>query len=70
MGEELLSTSFLQDEDDGVIVFLAVDSRDEKSVHLVVLDAATMSELGRASVVTSAPVPMPLHGIYIPAPTQ
>lgn len=58
------------DEDDGVILMLAVDTRDDKAVHLLVLDAATMSQVGRASVVAPAPVPMPLHGLFIPAEAQ
>lgn len=69
-GPEFVARPGAEDEDDGVILFLALDSQDEKSVHLVVLDAATMSQVGRASVVTPAPVPMPLHALYIPAPAQ
>ncbi|KAG0726478.1 Carotenoid isomerooxygenase [Chionoecetes opilio] len=57
-----------ESEDDGLILFLGIDSQNDKRVSLVVLDAATMTEVGRASVVTPAPVPMPLHGLYIPAP--
>lgn len=71
MGEcNLLTLPLPQDEDDGVILILAVDTRDEKAVHLLVLDAATMSQVGRASVVAPAPVPMPLHGLYVPAAAQ
>lgn len=62
--------SSLQDEDDGLILFLGADSHDEKSAFLVVLDAATMTQVARASVVTSAPIPLPLHALYIPASTQ
>lgn len=60
----------LQDEDDGVLLVLSVDTRDEKAVHLLVLDAATMNQVGRATVVAPAPVPMPLHGLYVPAAAQ
>lgn len=58
------------DEDDGLILLLGADSQDEKSAFLVVLDAATMTQVARASVVTSAPIPLPLHALYIPASTQ
>lgn len=67
---QFLTLSLSQDEDDGVILLLAVDTRDEKAVHLLVLDAATMTQVGRASVVGPAPIPMPLHGLYVPSAAQ
>lgn len=57
-------------EDDGVIMLQCVDSQDEKKAYLLVLDAANMTEICRASVTTPSAVPMPLHGHYIPNTVQ
>ncbi|XP_042204279.1 carotenoid isomerooxygenase-like [Homarus americanus] len=54
-------------EDDGILLLQCIDSQHEKKTYLLVLDAANMTEICRASVNTPSAVPMPLHGHYIPA---
>ncbi|KAK0175642.1 hypothetical protein PV327_009376 [Microctonus hyperodae] len=56
-----------QDEDDGVIVSAAVFGKTkEMDVCLLILDAKTMREIGRATFTTPGPVPKCLHGWFIP----
>ncbi|CAH2324534.1 beta,beta-carotene 15,15 -monooxygenase [Pelobates cultripes] len=53
-----------KDEDDGVILSSIVSSNPKKSPYLLVLDAKTFKELGRAYV--KANLHLDLHGIFIP----
>ncbi|XP_044126150.1 beta,beta-carotene 15,15'-dioxygenase isoform X1 [Bufo gargarizans] len=53
-----------KDEDDGIILSSIVSSNPKKSSFLLVLDAKTFKELGRASV--NASVHLDLHGLFIP----
>ncbi|XP_078257680.1 beta,beta-carotene 15,15'-dioxygenase-like [Rhinoraja longicauda] len=53
-----------KDEDDGVLLSCIVCTDAKKSSFLLVLDAKTFKEVGRASV--SADVHLDLHGIFIP----
>ncbi|GCC28427.1 hypothetical protein chiPu_0006857 [Chiloscyllium punctatum] len=53
-----------KDEDDGVILSSIVSTDAKKSSFLLILDAKTFKELGRASV--SVDVHLDLHGIFIP----
>ncbi|KAJ3624233.1 hypothetical protein MTP99_017875 [Tenebrio molitor] len=60
-----------QFEDDGVILAAMVWGRDETNrVGLLVLDAQTFKELGRAEFETSGPVPKCLHGWFLPQRTS
>lgn len=54
-------------EDDGVIVALCIKSGDEKCAVLIVLDAASMQEIARATCSTPGSIPMPLHGHFVAA---
>ncbi|KAK7074836.1 Beta,beta-carotene 15,15'-monooxygenase [Halocaridina rubra] len=54
------------EEDDGVILVQCLHSKDDKESYFLILDASNMTVLCRATVRTPAPVPMPLHGIYVP----
>lgn len=57
----------LQDEDDGIILSaLLWGGTDTNHVGLLVLDANTFSELGRAEFYTSGPIPKCLHGWFLP----
>ncbi|XP_045495343.1 carotenoid isomerooxygenase-like [Colias croceus] len=52
------------DEDDGVLVSAVLWSDDENAIDLIVLDARTMQELGRAKFRTPSPAPKCLHGWF------
>ncbi|KAG8563190.1 hypothetical protein GDO81_015967 [Engystomops pustulosus] len=53
-----------KEEDDGIILSSIVSSDPKKSPFLLILDAKTFKEVGRASV--KADVHLDLHGIFIP----
>ncbi|KAM4614178.1 beta,beta-carotene 15,15'-dioxygenase [Discoglossus pictus] len=53
-----------KDEDDGVILSAIVSTDPKKQPFLLVLDAKTFKELGRASI--SGDIHLDLHGIFIP----
>lgn len=53
-----------KEEDDGVILSSIVSSDPKKSPYLLILDAKTFKEVGRASV--KANIHLDLHGIFIP----
>ncbi|XP_045533325.1 carotenoid isomerooxygenase-like [Pieris brassicae] len=53
------------DEDDGVILSAVLWSNDENAVDLLVLDARTFKELGRARFRTPTPAPKCLHGWFL-----
>jgi carotenoid cleavage dioxygenase-like enzyme len=53
------------DEDDGVIISSVADMRKEIKDYLVVLDAKTLTEIGRATFENTA-LPCSLHGTFIP----
>ncbi|KAE8608289.1 hypothetical protein XENTR_v10011450 [Xenopus tropicalis] len=53
-----------KEEDDGVILSSVVSSDPNKAPFLLVLDAKTFQELGRASV--NANIHLDLHGLFIP----
>ncbi|KAM4721781.1 beta,beta-carotene 15,15'-dioxygenase [Rhinophrynus dorsalis] len=53
-----------KEEDDGVILSCIVSSDQEKPNFLLILDAKTFKELGRANV--CANIHLDLHGIFIP----
>ncbi|KAM6965078.1 beta-carotene 15, 15-dioxygenase 2, like [Aplochiton taeniatus] len=50
------------EEDDGVIMSVIITPRKEKSTFLLVLDAKTFSELGRAEVPVN--IPYGTHGVF------
>uniref|UniRef100_A0A671Y0B8 Beta-carotene 15, 15-dioxygenase 2, like n=1 Tax=Sparus aurata TaxID=8175 RepID=A0A671Y0B8_SPAAU len=50
------------DEDDGVVMSVIITPREEKSTFLLVLDAKTFTELGRAEVPVN--VPYGTHGVF------
>ena len=53
------------EEDDGVIISSAIrGSPDVNYSALVVLDAKTMREIGRAEFLLESPVPKSLHGFF------
>ncbi|XP_078066762.1 beta,beta-carotene 15,15'-dioxygenase-like [Mustelus asterias] len=53
-----------KDEDDGVLLSSVISTDAKKSSFLLVLDAKTFKELGRASI--SADLHLDLHGMFIP----
>ncbi|XP_018410905.1 PREDICTED: beta,beta-carotene 15,15'-dioxygenase [Nanorana parkeri] len=53
-----------KEEDDGVILSSIVSSNPKTSPFLLLLDAKTFKEIGRASI--SASIHLDLHGIFIP----
>ncbi|XP_048098900.1 beta-carotene 15, 15-dioxygenase 2, like isoform X2 [Alosa alosa] len=50
------------DEDDGVVMSVIITPREEKSTFLLVLDAKTFTELGRAEVPVN--IPYGTHGVF------
>lgn len=57
----------LQFEDDGVVLSAMIWGRDlENKVGLLVLDAHSFKELGRAEFITKGPAPKCLHGWFAP----
>ena len=53
------------EEDDGVIVSSAIRGAPEVNYSaLLVLNARTMTEMGRAEFQLAGPVPKPLHGYF------
>ncbi|XP_030593065.1 beta,beta-carotene 9',10'-oxygenase-like [Archocentrus centrarchus] len=50
------------EEDDGVVLSVIITPREEKSTFLLVLDAKTFSELGRAEVPVN--IPYGTHGVF------
>ncbi|XP_023942484.2 carotenoid isomerooxygenase [Bicyclus anynana] len=55
-----------KNEDEGVVICALVFGRDECSTALLVLDAATLTELARACFSTPSPAPKCLHGWFLP----
>ena len=53
-----------KNEDDGVILSAIVWSTKEAQVGLLILDGATLTEIGRANFDTPGPVPKCLHGWF------
>lgn len=51
-----------QDEDDGVVMSVIITPREKKSSFLLVLDAKTFTELGRAEVPVD--IPYGTHGLF------
>lgn len=65
----LLSHGFFQTEDDGVVVAAMVwGGGDTNHTGLVILDAKTLTEIGRAEFRTPGPVPKTLHGWFLSQP--
>lgn len=57
-----------KDEDEGVILSAMVwGEEDTNHVGLLILDAVTFTEIGRADFQTPSPVPKCLHGWYLPS---
>ncbi|KAG0716951.1 Beta,beta-carotene 15,15'-dioxygenase [Chionoecetes opilio] len=54
-------------EDDGTIIGTLLHSDDKTKVTLIVLNAADMTELARATFTTASHVPRSLHGCFVPA---
>ncbi|XP_050736587.1 carotenoid isomerooxygenase-like [Eriocheir sinensis] len=54
-------------EDDGVLLGTVLHSGDKRKVTLLVLNAADMTELARATFTTASDVPRSLHGCFVPA---
>ncbi|KAF5305094.1 hypothetical protein FQA39_LY09356 [Lamprigera yunnana] len=55
-----------QNEDDGIIISALIWGRDDENhVGLLVLNAKTMKEIGRAEFHTPSPVPKCLHGWFL-----
>jgi beta-carotene 15,15'-monooxygenase len=53
------------DEDNGVILTVVVDSRKESNDYLLFIDAKTFKEIGRATF--NGSIPFLIHGLYIPS---
>lgn len=56
----------LQLEDDGVVLCALVWGEDDRRAGLLVVDAMTMEERGRAEFATPSQVPKCLHGWFAP----
>ncbi|XP_053545806.1 carotenoid-cleaving dioxygenase, mitochondrial-like isoform X3 [Bombina bombina] len=52
------------EEDDGVILSVVITTRQDKRIFLLVIDAKTFTEIGRAEI--SVHVPYGFHGVFIP----
>lgn len=52
------------EEDDGVVIASVADVRKGAQDFLLLVDARTMTELGRASI--DAPLPTSVHGVFLP----
>ncbi|XP_013780683.1 beta,beta-carotene 15,15'-dioxygenase-like isoform X1 [Limulus polyphemus] len=52
------------EEDDGILLSSLLHEESEKKVALLILDAKTMKELGRAEFETESSVPGCLHGVF------
>ncbi|XP_003977539.1 retinal Mueller cells isomerohydrolase [Takifugu rubripes] len=61
-----VATPGATDEDDGVLLSVVVKPGADRPGSLLVLDAKTLTEVGRAEV--SVNIPVTLHGTYTPAP--
>jgi len=57
---------YIQDEDDGVVLSSIIWGGSEctNRAGVIVLDAKSWTEIGRAVFVTQSPVPKCLHGWY------
>ncbi|XP_034826805.1 carotenoid isomerooxygenase isoform X1 [Maniola hyperantus] len=55
-----------KEEDEGVVISALVFGTDECATGLLVLDAATLTELARACFTTPSPAPKCLHGWFLP----
>jgi carotenoid cleavage dioxygenase-like enzyme len=53
------------DEDNGVVLTIVVDSRKGSNDFLLFLDAKTFTEIGRAKF--NASIPFLIHGLYLPS---
>lgn len=52
------------DEDDGVLLVSCADVQDGAPDFLLLVDAKTMQEIGRATI--EATLPCSIHGVFIP----
>ncbi|XP_029429220.1 LOW QUALITY PROTEIN: beta,beta-carotene 9',10'-oxygenase [Rhinatrema bivittatum] len=57
-----------KEEDDGVLLSTVVTPNQNKSTFLLVLDAKTFTEIGRAEV--SVQMPYGFHGVFVPSYTS
>lgn len=59
----------LQDEDDGLVLSSIIWGGPDRTnqAGVVILDAKTWTEIGRATFITQSPVPKCLHGWYTAA---
>ncbi|XP_076367898.1 carotenoid-cleaving dioxygenase, mitochondrial-like isoform X2 [Tachypleus tridentatus] len=55
------------EEDDGVILSAVLSDENQNKVFLLVLDASTFQELGRAEFLLDSVVPGDIHGLFWPA---
>jgi len=53
-----------KEEEDGVILCPIISSNGDKSSFMLVLDAATFKELGRANIPQGVKVPYTFHGLF------
>ncbi|KAL1123306.1 hypothetical protein AAG570_002392 [Ranatra chinensis] len=61
---EFISRPGAVQEDDGVLLTAVTDIRHDRRGYLVILDAATMTEIARAQVTEH--VPCAVHGLFLP----
>lgn len=59
-----ISSPTAVEEDDGVVIASVADVRKGAQDFLLLVDARTMTELGRASI--DAPLPTSVHGVFLP----
>jgi hypothetical protein len=53
-------------EDDGLLLSLVLDTAEEKPHFLLVLNAQTLEEVGRAEVPLDVQIPTTIHGLFVP----
>ena len=53
------------DEDDGIILFSALDTKNDKRVLLVILNAATFEEVATIEFVAAGCVSKDFHGLFV-----
>lgn len=69
VGEPLFIPSPSGEEDDGVVVFVALDGRVGRSM-LMTLDAKTMQEVDGTAVKLAGHIPFTAHGDFFPSTTR
>lgn len=60
-----------QEEDDGILLASLIwGGSDTNRVGLIILDAKTMTEIGRAEFNVLSPIPLCFHGLFVSEKTS